>query len=1077
MARSKRSSSRPVSAPCAPRESTLYKPLDFVLVRAPLLPFETYRALSDQAGSTNDGHIPNGKPLLPDDPYIRRALAVGSNELLNELERAAHNSRDSRQAQRKLLRYLIRMSTRPTPFGLFAGVALGQWGDCTDLALAGTRGSTRTRPDMEWLLRLVMDLESRPEVRQHLCLVANSAATVTAGRVHLAERAPRAGDGIGPEVSLRATRAALRALALAREPIAYADLSAALIESFPGVTPTKVDRLLTELWEQTLLLTDLRPPLTVDNPARYVADRLARVPSAAAELAALEALLAASADWDALPAAEAARAYQQLQHQANAVPNARSDTPLMVDMRWALGGERIHAAVGAEAARAAELLLRLTPLPDGLPYVTSYRHAFEAKYGHDREVPLLELLDPHFGLGAPAHYGGAAGISAAKSAQRARTLLDLALTAIRDRQRVVDLDPDTLARLETWAPSPATAPSSLDLYVFVAAPSAAALDAGEFQIIVGPNLGAMAAGRNLGRFADMLAPTAGAALREAAAAEESRDPRRVWAELVYLPRNCRAANVTIRPAVRRHEIVLGTSPGLPSAQVIPLDALTVGTRNGRFYVRWPAQDAEIVVCAGHMLNHTNAPAVVRFLSEVSRDGIAQISSFDWGPAASFPFRPRVQVGRIVLAPAEWRIDTLNRQRDLPTDSPPKFRAAVERWRAQWQVPQLVALTMGDNRLLLDLEDDRQLDEFRAELHTLREGGAILLQEVLPTPDQVWLPGPGGHFVTELVVSLALKAPASIDQAPARVTPDAAPAPTKQVHEPMPQRACPPGSEWLFVKLYCPRPYEEDLIAGPMLDFAEAMHVAGLTDEWFFIRYTDPDPHIRLRFRGTPERLSGQLMPRICAWAGELMRSGACIRFGFDTYERELERYGGTAGMALAESLFAADSRASAQLLRLIRGGTLALDRTMVGVLAVDDLLAGLGLEEHQRLQWYRASVFSRRETGNHYRQHKLLLRSLLGDPGWLCAQPAGDTVNQILATRRAALVPIAARLGELERQGSLSRPFATLCQSYVHLHCNRLFGGPGAAEGTLLGLLLRTREGLERAPTLSPAARLDQRAS
>ena len=63
-------------------------------------------------------------------------MAVGSLALPNELERPSSDGRDAARAEAKLLRYLIRMSNRPTPYGLFAGVALGQWAECTDLALA-----------------------------------------------------------------------------------------------------------------------------------------------------------------------------------------------------------------------------------------------------------------------------------------------------------------------------------------------------------------------------------------------------------------------------------------------------------------------------------------------------------------------------------------------------------------------------------------------------------------------------------------------------------------------------------------------------------------------------------------------------------------------------------------------------------------------------------------------------------------------------------------------------------------------------------------------------------------------------
>ena len=106
-------------------------------------------------------------------------------------------------------------------------------------------------------------------------------------------------------------------------------------------------------------------------------------------------------------------------------------------------------------------------MPAGVPYLDAYRRAFEMRYGFDREVPLLELLDANFGIGTPwAQFHGGGAPDARKAALRQQTLYDLAITALRERQHVVELDKETLAKLETWSPSGATAPPSLDLSLF-----------------------------------------------------------------------------------------------------------------------------------------------------------------------------------------------------------------------------------------------------------------------------------------------------------------------------------------------------------------------------------------------------------------------------------------------------------------------------------------------------------------------------------------------------------------------------------------------------------------------------------
>jgi thiopeptide-type bacteriocin biosynthesis protein len=835
---------------------------------------------------------------------------------------------------------------------------------------------------------------------------------------------------------------------------------AAELASFPGATPEKAEKLIDGLWRQTFLLTDLRPPLTETNPAVYVARRLQCIPEAGGLLDRLQTALSAAAAWDTLPVEEAADAFRALAALHSPSDGTGPKSWPQVDMALNLGGSRISRAVAGEAARAAELLVRLTPLPAGVPYLESYRRQFEARYGSDREVPLLELLDQNAGLGPPSPFhGGALGGDLRKLAIRQQTLHDLAVAALREGELVVELDEEKLGRLETWTPSLVTAPLSMDLSVFVVAASAQDVDIGNFLVVVGPNLGATAAGRNLGRFADLLGAEAEAALETVGRVEVGRQGGGLWAELVYLPRQFRNANVAVRTHPRTYEISLGTTPGRPPEQVIPVAELVVGVRNNRFYVRWPAKDTDVLACSGHMLSNMHAPDVCRFLDDVRRDGEAQFSSFDWGQASALPVLPRVQVGRAVLSMAQWRIDSSVRN-ELAPESRDTFEAGLRNWRARWRVPRHVYMSYGDNRLLLDLESEPQAEQLRAEVRKLAEGDQLRLQEALPAPEQAWVTGPGGHFITELMVPLVLRT--------GRAFSDAAADRIKPPPYTAAERLRLPGSEWLFAKLYCPRAFENELLTGPVSEFCEEALATGDADDWFFIRYADPDPHLRLRFRGASERLTGKLLPRICAWAQSLIHSGMGTRLSFDTYERELERFGGQAGTEVAEAIFGSDSRAVLEILRLNRDAVLGMDLTALAILTIDDLLAGLGASEAQRTEWYRNRAGSQRAAGEEYRRRKDSLRSLLGDPEGIRSQRGGDAVARVLAAQRSKSGAARQRLDELEAAGLLFQPKAQLFSSYVHLHCNRLLGVDGTAEEQALGLLARTRNGLSRAPLFSP---------
>lgn len=1011
-----------------------YEPLDFVVVRAPLLPVDAYCAL----GGSGDSRSISGMP------EVRRALAVGSPALLTALEKSELPARKSARLESKLRRYLIRMSTRPTPYGLFAGVALARWGK-TNLALEGPPHRMRTRPDMGWILGLIQKLESRPEVRQELSFFANPAIYVRDGRVRLSERSSLIDSDAPTAVSLRATAAVECLLKITQEPTPYRELMKRMEAEFPETDKSKIGEMISSLWRETVLLTNLRPCLTGDDVAKSMSAILRSIPSAAQEAEQIARWLEKMSAWDQMPAEGAVAAYRTLANEGATMLSFDGEIPLQVDMGLRLSGEQVNRAVGEEAALAAELLLRQTPRVYGDLVIAPYRQTFLARYGKGVEVSLLELLHPEFGLGPIKFDSGTAHPAFERNTTanlaRDRFLFNLALTALRDDAGVVTLDDAAIKILQNPAVDGEAYPPSLDIFVSVAAASAAALDKGEFQIVIGPHVGSPGAGKSLGRFADMLGGDAVRALKGVAQREKDVVLDRIWAELVYLPRNSRSANVSIRPAVRSNEIIWGVQPGVPWSQTIPLEELVVGVERNRFYIRWPRKDANVSVCAGHMLNNLRAPALIRSLAEISLDGVASVQGFQWGSATQLPFLPRIQIGRIVLALAQWRITA-------------EILSSPGDWRTRWKVPRHVYLVESDNRLLLDLEDPSQFKELLGEL---KRQPALILQEVFPSLEQAWLSGPGGRYFSEFVVPLIRRRRSVASQVSGKSSAHSRTGQPNSTPVSSQDRLRPPGSDWLFAKLYGDAQTEETLVSGELASFASSVISSGAAKSWHFIRYNDPDPHIRLRFQGKPDALVRAVWPQLCAWAEGLINRGLCRRFAVDTYERELERYGGASGLVEAETIFATDSRAVAQMLKILKNGALEIDRISLATISIDSLLSSLGIPENEKIAWCRESGISKSSGGIEYRSRQKTLIEAVHSLAVGAKGTPLEALENIFSARNAEMAASVARLYALEKAGKLSNGVRSICHSLIHLHCNRLLGADTVAEQTAISLVVRLR--------------------
>jgi lantibiotic biosynthesis protein len=1028
-----------------PRQSAkvaapLYRPLTFAVVRTPMLPVEFYRRLSgtDARDSALCEFLEHER--------VRLALDSTSPSLVEAVLSKSKSKKDQLRASRKFRRYLIRISTRPTPFGAFAGVGLVPLGEETTLKVDEAGARYARHLDMPWLLEFVHQLESDPKIFRQLRMQANPCAFARGGRVFIRELNSLCEGGRAVQhASLKASRLVMRALAEARTGVTHEHLSQCLSE-FPGATQAKVEGLLTELWRQEFLYTDLRPPLTDGDPARYVLDKLESLRDAETYR---DRLMEALAGTDTL-----------LRNDRRSTPAAACDSEqphekpgtTHIDSILATSG-KLNSVVAEEAARAAEFLLSMTAWPSGPPHLQAYRQCFEDRYGVDREVPLLEMIDREYGIGFPAGYDGTKSAPPADAFMKGRlrrdALFDLARAANEDRQLEVELDEDLQSRLRNWVPTPQSATASLEINVFVSARSSRDVDEGRFSLVIGPNIGAMEAGRSLGRFAAPLGSAGIEAYREALGSAEEVKPGRPCVELSYLPRSLRLANILVRPGARRYEIDIGVGAGVASDDSIALDDLVVGVRDGRFYVRSLRLGADLSICSGHMANAQLAPSICRLLAEITLDGTAVLRDFDWGMAsATLLFLPRVRVGRTVLSVAKWRVTGALVKKRFRVNDANALRQSLTAWRQEWKVPRYVHLAEADNRLLLDLENEADLEDLRQELSRLTGNQAIMLEEVYPALDDVWVEGNEGRFVAEFVIPVALNRPAKPVQASnpsARRWLNARPEALSRIK--------PPGSDWLYLKLYSPPSLVDDLLTGPVQEFVRSVRQSDDIDHWFFIRYADPDPHIRLRFHGRPEALTKSLLPEAICWAQQLVKNDLCLRFTIDTYDREIERYGGLATIGSAERLFCIDSESVLTMLQHFSPAC-PLRRVELAVFSLAFLLGALGCSFEQRLTLFKGITALREESSAAYRERKAILQLPAGPPN----DPAiARALTQLLRTLEAN-APGISEIGrcflELDAYERLAVPLPNILRSLAHMHCNRL-GLDIATERLAYGLLTR----------------------
>lgn len=355
---------------------------------------------------------------------------------------------------------------------------------------------------------------------------------------------------------------------------------------------------------------------------------------------------------------------------------------------------------------------------------------------------------------------------------------------------------------------------------------------------------------------------------------------------------------------------------------------------------------------------------------------------------------------------------------------------------------------NDNKLPVDLDNCLSAENF-VELVKKRPG--FVLEEFYPSLGDQLAEGPEGRFVHELVVPFTSGAASS---------PAFSGSPTMAL-----RRSFPPGSEWLYAKIYAGNASVDQLLRTDIGPFVRDLQSKGLIDGWFFIRYGDPDWHLRLRLHGDPGVLWAEAIPRLQVLLDSQMTRGLIWKAQMDTYVRELERYGDGESMLLSECVFQVDSEAAMTIMERYSGDTAADVRWRLCIVGMDMLLEDLGFSLDGKitllsgirggfLEEFHGQGALEHQIGDKFRKERSALEGLLQGRIPENFQPGID----ILKLRSQALSEPLQRLKALEGDSSGTK-LPSLAASYLHMHTNRMLRAAARAQELVLyDFLLRIYE-------------------
>lgn len=1006
----------------------------FFMLRTPSLP------LSDADVVRSAFASPEGlrSHEIVDRPQVKEAIYLASQNLYEAFyERDAEIDHRTELA---LARYLLRMTSRSTPFGTFAGVGVGETGDGTDLNIgAADHGERVCRVDLGVLSSAQTGLPAAAASSlSSMPLVVNDSAWLASDGLRYVEavkgahvteyRLSRVRSNAGIQLILETLR---------ETPKTFEALVSLLVEGLDA-DEQEAKSFLAALLKEQVVVPQCQMAVTGSDVVRaFISElELAGDPPAEVKAIARASDELSSVGLDPLANVECyRRAHESLQPASGIEEGAKA---IQVDLHWEAARPTFDAGLQETLTNQVEALAPL--LTHAAWSMSGFTEEFEARYGDDW-VPLLEVLDQDHGivfggstrvpapllsrmnLGAPR---GAA--SRGESREVDLMLQNWLVRALVRRESEVDLTDEDLKIMPPRQPFPST----MAVMGSLSEESGKSSDDPELMFNIGSIIGPPAAAL-MGRFS-AASPLLATKLRGFIEETEGDTDDVIIAELAHLP-DGRVGNVMLRPTLRKYEIEYRGRSGADRDFVIPASDLYVAVQHGRIFLYSKSLGKRVIprVSNAHNLGHSTNLPIYRFLGALQRQDEGG-AGFTWGTQLeSSPYLPGVRYKNVRVFRERWVMSKLLARAFVsPEEASEKNLRKLSGYPTP---PRRFRLMQADNFLELDLDNKLDREVFEEECRR----STLLTMEAIPGREDLATDAEGRRYNHQIVIPMSNGRAADRFPTPPAIHPQA----TRHI----------PGSDYLYARVFCGPAVSDRIVAEEFEEFRQFTHSEG-GERVFFIRYMENGYHLRIRAAGAPEILWGPIRAKLETLLRPHLDSRAVNRIEYATYFPEHSRYG---NVETCEAIFAADSAAtSAALRQMIPLGDLEERRWRFAAVSLLDLIqSGLDTEQEVLAQLQMiadgyAREFSLGKQQNNelkaaFRRHRDVFDAVAQSR----PDPELDAFRDIVAARRRMS---ADAMAVMRNADGLN--LRAVMPSLFHMTANRIFAEQGRAHELMLSHLL-----------------------
>ena len=907
--------------------------LNKLIVRTPSLPF-------------NDDISEDFLKQLLDNPTFVEALYLASPVLFQE----AINWKDGKISDSKKLqkipislgKYYLRMCSRCTPFGLFAGCGVVEWGDESNIKLS-SETQRKTRLDMHFAGALAQKLVEIPEIKFSLKFSPNSSVYRVGEEIRYIEYSYVDGQRKHQISAITWSEYIQMVLDLCKFGKTIKEIIPNLIED--DISEEDATGFVEQLIESQLLVSELEPAITGEEFTSQIKNTLSNHVNTIDLLNKIESQLAEIDKSNN----NHISVYQEVIELIKAFEIPYEEGKLFqTDLVKKFNKNQLNSECQNVLNEIHSLFskIALNPVNQKLArFKTNYFERYETK-----ELPILIALDTEVGIG----YGDLGkskntpiveGLILPETVNETvnfsqntfqQYLFNLWLNAYKNDDYQVELKEEYLMKfaINQVKTSPSnsimfrhTGDDNLPIYLEGISGSS------------GANL--------LGRFAHADINVLDI-IQNITKHEQANNSNVIFAEIVHLPEN-RIGNILLHPPFREYEIPYLAKSSLPLENQILLDDLyvSVDLQQDKVILRSKRLNKEVIPRLTNAHNYSqNSLPLYNFLCDLQTQNIQ--NNFDLGWLNISPqtvFSPRLIYKSVIISLATWRFkkEGVLELIDCKSDT---LLNKVQDFCEKWQLPKRFVLADYDNELLVNTCN---LLSVQIWVDTIKNRDKIELKEFVYDKGNSLIQNEIGKGFTNQFIASFINEETVYQGFNTEIISESSAI----------QRNFSVGSEWLYFKFYVGTKMADSVLTQALKPLVEQLLDEKLIDKWFFIRYADPEKHIRFRVHLNDLSSIGNVFLQIKNAVQSFENEGIIWKMIVDSYQREIERYGGEF-MELTESIFYEDSRAIIGMLEQTWGEEREVIRWQWCLKLIDDYLNDfeLSLEKKRNLMEQMKTSFA-----------------------------------------------------------------------------------------------------------------------